>query len=521
MWGKCNRSALANSARIWLKILENNIFLTRSPTELGPPPPPPVPPSLPNASEYFLGTEGQSCDATCGAQKLRCSPSINTGTSAIQLISTPFGSVVLTANPTAGWGVDQGKSLQQHLAMFNKSISTCVFKPADDKWWAPDQPNYVCGNDPNGNTNACVGWESVPSSVDCAGAYPQSCRVCHCVNTPSIESVSTSGPPGTGDSGPWGVGLFGHTAANGGVYSTVRMPFQKSFKATLTSKNSGTFWFIVRGVEDYPVVVGDLELPPQAKIRVHRFTQPTTETELVTLMSVPPGTAGAVLSVRFDAKSEAANGLGYLEACMRAMIDGATTPLFLSSGAEDYFLSAYYFNEGEFKTPNSGVTYYDSKAGVLSVYKIHDRDPLLWDNGFQLVFRNMEVTAGCGDMQHCPNQFCRNGTDRSPPFMKSEYRDDSSARGSTDAYYNTVVITYEWPRSATVPTRGASLVTPMSAAIAFIVGLGGDGLLDSEAEAKLVARIAEDDSAVTAVVQEYINAKDRVRAAAILTKLYA
>ena len=93
------------------------------------------------------------------------------------------------------------------------------------------------------------------------------------------------------------------------------------------------------------------------------------------------------------------------EACMRAMIDGATSPLFLSSGAEDYFLSAYYFNEGEFKTPNSGVTYYDGK-GTLSVYKTHDRDPLLWDNGFQLIFRNMEDTTGCGDLEHCPNQWC-------------------------------------------------------------------------------------------------------------------
>ena len=56
----------------------------------------------------------------------------------------------------------------------------------------------------------------------------------------------------------------------------------------------------------------------------------------------------------------------------------------------------YYFNEGEFKTPNSGLTYFDGH-GTLSVYKNHDRDPLLFDNGFKLVFRNMEDTTGCGD----------------------------------------------------------------------------------------------------------------------------
>ena len=79
--------------------------------------------------------------------------------------------------------------------------------------------------------------------------------------------------------------------------------------------------------------------------------------------------------------------------------------LFLSSGAEDYFLSAYYFNEGNFKTPNSGLTYYDGN-GTLSAYKTHDRDPVLWHDGIKLVFRNCETTAGCGDLEHCPNQFC-------------------------------------------------------------------------------------------------------------------
>eukprot|EP00662_Eupelagonemidae_sp_cell21_P016368 gene16368-24608_t len=55
-----------------------------------------------------------------------------------------------------------------------------------------------------------------------------------------------------------------------------------------------------------------------------------------------------------------------------------------------------------FKTPNSGLTYFDGH-GTLSAYKTHDRDPLLFDDGFRLVFRNGEVTTGCGDPEHCPN----------------------------------------------------------------------------------------------------------------------
>lgn len=47
-----------------------------------------------------------------------------------------------------------------------------------------------------------------------------------------------------------------------------------------------------------------------------------------------------------------------------------STPIFLSSGAEDYFLSASYFDEGEFISPNSGLTY--KAGGAIGSYKLHD-----------------------------------------------------------------------------------------------------------------------------------------------------
>ena len=53
-----------------------------------------------------------------------------------------------------------------------------------------------------------------------------------------------------------------------------------------------------------------------------------------------------------------------------------STPIFLSSGAEDYFLSASYFDEGEFISPNSGLTY--KSGGAIGSYKLHDlRDQVL------------------------------------------------------------------------------------------------------------------------------------------------
>ena len=132
-----------------------------------------------------------------------------------------------------------------------------------------------------------------------------------------------------------------------------------------------------QGVESYPIQLGDLELPPTARLKVlqHNFT--TQPLDLVTLADVPSSSSGAVLSVKVDAEVSChdaagiwvgffqecrhspcgqASQLTFLEACMRVLIDGAAEPMFLSSGGEDYFLSAYYFNEDEFHTPNSGLT---------------------------------------------------------------------------------------------------------------------------------------------------------------------
>jgi len=55
-----------------------------------------------------------------------------------------------------------------------------------------------------------------------------------------------------------------------------------------------------------------------------------------------------------------------------------------------------------FKTPNSGLSYYDGR-GTLSVYKMHDRDPVLFNDGLILTFRNNENTNGCGSMDLCPS----------------------------------------------------------------------------------------------------------------------
>ena len=56
---------------------------------------------------------------------------------------------------------------------------------------------------------------------------------------------------------PWGTRRVAH-AADGGIYNTYRIPFSKSFRVTATHPKGGAFWYIIRGVENYYVTVGDI-----------------------------------------------------------------------------------------------------------------------------------------------------------------------------------------------------------------------------------------------------------------------
>ena len=60
---------------------------------------------------------------------------------------------------------------------------------------------------------------------------------------------------------------------------------------------------VIRGVEAHPVVLGDMVLPAEARLRIHRFRKLTQPHELVTLAGIPTGTSGALLNVRFDASA--------------------------------------------------------------------------------------------------------------------------------------------------------------------------------------------------------------------------
>lgn len=71
----------------------------------------------------------------------------------------------------------------------------------------------------------------------------------------------------------------------------------------------------------------------------------------------------------------------------------------LSTGTEDYFDSAWYFNAGEFRLPVSGFTHYETPTNTSvnwSAYRFHQMDPLAFDDGFAYVWRNGDANDPAG-----------------------------------------------------------------------------------------------------------------------------
>jgi hypothetical protein len=147
----------------------------------------------------------------------------------------------------------------------------------------------------------------------------------------------------------------------------------------------------------------------------------------------------------------------------------------------------------------------------------------------------METTTGCGDLEHCPNQYCApNATAREGPntWSAAREREQSGLRGggNTDAMYKTLVWTYEWPAAAERQEREEKEKGPntLMQVARFVAALGAENAFaDTAAEAAVLAAAAQHGDAgraLRAVILGYATTtpsseKDHKRIAAVLIAL--
>jgi hypothetical protein len=193
------------------------------------------------------------------------------------------------------------------------------------------------------------------------------------------------------DQAPWGTAWFGKGSASGGWFHNFRIPFQKSIHITAFHPmgKMGGFYTVVRGVENMPIVIGGVTLPPTA--RVQQFTvinQTVNPLEYVPLVDLKEGDGIFFMSTL----SVQSGNLNFLEGCFHAYTPYTTLfpGLLISTGTEDYYNSGWYFSAGQFHMPTTGFTHLNTtKNGVTwSAYRFHDMDTLPFHGGFRFVWRN-------------------------------------------------------------------------------------------------------------------------------------
>ena len=203
---------------------------------------------------------------------------------------------------------------------------------------------------------------------------------------------------GWGDpSAPWGSERLGKSGHPSGLYNTYRIPFGKNIRVTgqlgAGVEKPQVFWWIIRGVENLPVFLGNIRLPDNARLRLQ--VRNNVELEPLQIFDICQSSrAGALYQVTLAVASKNFN---FLEAVLRAYMDGATEPLLLSSGTEDYFLGTYYFNRGMYHFPIAGLTHKEQDADGtcrFSAYRFHEEDPIIFQKGFRLAWRNGEEKDG-------------------------------------------------------------------------------------------------------------------------------
>ena len=125
----------------------------------------------------------------------------------------------------------------------------------------------------------------------------------------------------------------------------------------------------------------------------------------------------------------------------------------------------------------------------------------------RLVFRNNELTVGCGDTGNCPNQYCPPGASAVADHTggaegPARLRDGKPNTAGPPTRYETLVWVYEWPKpaeAAAEPTAPPGL----DVALSLVAELAAHGLITVEVEDALVERLLGNDESLIALAGAY------------------
>jgi len=160
---------------------------------------------------------------------------------------------------------------------------------------------------------------------------------------------------------------------------------------------------IVRGYPSSysePLVINNVKLPFYARMRLFTTEKALEPFEYVDLVNIPGSSAQNKGMLFMHSIAVQSGNMQFLEGCYHAYTpyDVPFPGVLLSTGTEDYFDSAWYFNGGEFAFPVSGFTHlFQNKTTVTwSAYRFHRIDLVRFTKGFRFQWRNGDLLNGVG-----------------------------------------------------------------------------------------------------------------------------
>eukprot|EP01103_Thecamoeba_quadrilineata_P017355 TRINITY_DN6117_c0_g1_i1.p1 TRINITY_DN6117_c0_g1~~TRINITY_DN6117_c0_g1_i1.p1 ORF type:complete len:438 (-),score=58.40 TRINITY_DN6117_c0_g1_i1:38-1324(-) len=382
---------------------------------------------IPTSAVYLLGEEGESCYSACASRNLNCNPRIQTDNT-----STIFTDLNVTCNPnpTPWWAENQPCFVSNSsdarygdcLGYINvpggvfcggsyptvQRVCRCDELSARERTFGygysggplPSQETTIFQHFLFPGTNGVMThlWTTSPPNTD------QDILIRYYIDGETEASIEmypgmAAGVGFDDQQAPWGTKWFGKGADTSGWFFNFKIPFVKSVIVTATylvpGGLSGGFYIIARGASNVPINIGGILIPPHAKLNQIITNATFQPLEWVDLVDIPSGPG-----LHFMHTLAVSSGtMNFLEGCYHMYYPGQEFPgTLLSTGTEDYFDSAWYFNAGEFHLPVSGYTHYSQVGDViqLSAYRFHEMDPLVFDDGFKFVWRNGDVLDPAG-----------------------------------------------------------------------------------------------------------------------------
>lgn len=97
---------------------------------------------------------------------------------------------------------------------------------------------------------------------------------------------------------------------------------------------------------------------------------------------------GQYVGCAVSMQGEPMNYLSFLEAPEYLYIDGEEKASLVGTGLENFFNGGWYFREGEFAGPLHGVPLKDPLRSMVSMYRFHEHDAVLYQKELRMQFCN-------------------------------------------------------------------------------------------------------------------------------------